>query len=73
MVVLYTLVLEFNIKKSNLINISKKPDLFFCISFPNFVLKPLTYYLPIFLREITRCIVCGKGQQSCVESTFLKR
>ena len=73
MIVLYTLVLEFNVKKKAiLLTYLKSLIFFFVFLFQNFVLKTLTYYLPIFLREITWCIVCGKRQQSCVESTFLK-
>ena len=54
MIVLYTLVLEFNVKKKAiLLTYLKSLIFFFVFLFQNFVLKTLTYYLPIFLREIT--------------------
>ena len=56
MFVLYILVLVFNVQSYWHI----KKDLFtlfLCISFSKFVLQTLTYYLPIFLAEITLNIV----------------
>ena len=80
MVVLFIhFTMELNVKKSNLIDISKSKYIsFLCISFPNFVLQTLIYYASISLwqspvTQLIRVVEKERCVRECFCETFSSR